>query len=225
MLPRVLLQSIFGLMIFGALLFLPAGTLAWPGGWVYLVEIIVASIAMTQWLSRHNPALLAERTAPLIQREQETWDKVLMSTFLLLWCVWFVVMGLDAMRYGWSVMPLWIQVLGALAIAVSMYIIFLTMRANTFAAPVVKIQATRGHRVVSEGPYAVVRHPMYGGAVMLIVATPLLLGSWWGLAMSPILVLLLAIRAVMEERTLTRELEGYADYARRVRYRFVPRIW
>ena len=225
MLPRVLLQSIFGLVIFGALLFLPAGTLAWPAGWIYLVEIIAASFVITHWLSRHNPALLAERTAPLIQREQKTWDKALMSAFLLLWCIWFVVMGLDAVRYGWSHVPLWIQVLGALAIAVSMCILFLTMRANTFAAPVVKIQTARGHRVVSEGPYAIVRHPMYGGALLLIVGTPLLLGSWWGLAMAPIMGLFLAARAVMEERTLTRELEGYTEYAKRVRYRFVPRIW
>ena len=225
MLRRIMLQSVVGLAVMGALLFLPAGTLAWPAGWVYLIAMIIASLAMTRWLWTHNPALLAERTAPLIQRDQKTWDKVLMSAFILLWCVWFVVIDLDAVRYGWSHVPLWIQVLGALAIAVSMYIIFLTMRANTFAAPVVKIQTARGHRVVSEGPYAIVRHPMYGGALLLIVGTPMLLGSWWGLAMAPVMVLLLATRALMEERTLARELEGYAEYARRVRYRFVPRIW
>jgi protein-S-isoprenylcysteine O-methyltransferase Ste14 len=89
----------------------------------------------------------------------------------------------------------------------------------------VKIQKERGHKVVSDGPYAVVRHPMYAGALLLFVATPLLLGSWWGLAMVPILVVLMGTRAVMEERTLARELDGYAEYATRVRYRLIPTVW
>jgi protein-S-isoprenylcysteine O-methyltransferase Ste14 len=225
MIRRIVVQSIVGLAIMATLLFAPAGTFAWPAAWVYLVEISVTSLAMAFWMLKHNPALLAERMGPLIQRQQKTWDKVLIVTLLLLWCAWFVIMGLDAVRHRWSDMPLWIQVLGALAIVVSMYIIFLTMRANTFAAPVVKIQAERGHRVVSDGPYAIVRHPMYGGALLLIVGTPLLLGSWWGLAATPVIVLLLAGRAVLEERTLARELAGYSDYASRVRYRLVPGVW
>jgi protein-S-isoprenylcysteine O-methyltransferase Ste14 len=128
-------------------------------------------------------------------------------------------------RFGWSHMPLWLQVLGAVAIAVSMYIMFLIMRTNSFAAPVVKIQAERGHRVVSDGPYAVVRHPMYGGTLLLIAGIPLLLGSWLGLAFAPLIVLLFAVRAVMEERTLMAELPGYTDYAARVRYRLIPGVW
>lgn len=225
MIRRIVVQSIVGLAIMATLLFAPAGTFAWPAAWVYLVEISVTSLAMAFWMLKHNPALLAERMGPLIQRQQKTWDKVLIVTLLLLWCAWFVIMGLDAVRHRWSDTPLWIQVLGALAILVSMYIIFLTMRANTFAAPVVKIQAERGHRVVSDGPYAIVRHPMYGGALLLIVGTPLLLGSWWGLAATPVIVLLLAGRAVLEERTLAQELAGYRDYASRVRYRLVPGVW
>ena len=148
-----------------------------------------------------------------------------MTAFLVLWCAWFVLMSLDAVRFGWSHMPLWLQVIGAVAIAVSMYIMHLIMRTNTFAAPVVKIQAERGHRVVSDGPYAVVRHPMYGGTLLLIAGVPLLLGSWCGLAFAPLIVLLFAVRAVMEERMLMAELPGYTDYAARVRYRLVPYVW
>ena len=225
MVQRIIRQSLVGLAIMLALLFAPAGTLVWPAGWIFLIEFAVASVLITRWLLRHNPDLLAERMKPLIQRDQKPWDKALMATFLLLWCAWFIVMALDAVRFGWSVVPLWLQVLGALAIAVAMYIMHLIMRANNFAAPVVKIQAERGHRVISDGPYAVVRHPMYGGAVLLILGTPLLLGSWWGLALSPALILLFAVRAVMEERTLMAELPGYADYATRVRYRLVPMVW
>lgn len=225
MIRRIIQQSIIGFGIMAVLLFNPAGTLAWPAAWIFLAEFAITSLAITAWLLRHNPALLAERMAPLIQRDQKTWDKVVVTTLLLLWCAWFVIMGFDAVRYRWSDVPVWVQALGALGILVGMYIVFLTMRANSFAAPVVKIQTERGHRVVSDGPYAIVRHPMYGGALLLIVGTPLLLGSWWGVALTPLLVLLLAARAVMEERTLARELEGYVDYAARVRYRLVPRIW
>ena len=225
MVVRLIKQSAIWFACMAALMFIPAGTLAWPAGWIYLAEFGLTSFVMTRWMLRNNPALLAERMAPLIQRDQKTWDKGLISVLILLWCAWFVVMGLDAVRYGWSHMPFALQVLGALAILVSMYIIFLTVRANTFAAPVVKIQKERGHRVVSDGPYAVVRHPMYAGALILMVATPLLLGSWWGLATVPLLIVLLAVRAVMEERTLARELDGYAEYTMRVRYRLIPMVW
>jgi protein-S-isoprenylcysteine O-methyltransferase Ste14 len=225
MVQRIVRQSLVGLAIMLVLLFVPAGTLAWPAAWVFLLEFSIASLLITRWLLRHNPALLEERMKPLIQRDQKPWDKALMAVFLLLWCAWFIVMALDAVRFGWSVVPLWVQALGVLAIAVSMYIMFLIMRTNSFATPVVKIQAERGHRVVSDGPYAIVRHPMYSGALLLILGTPLLLGSWWGLALSPLLVLLFAVRAVKEERTLMAELPGYAGYAARVRYRLIPGVW
>lgn len=222
---RLVQKSVVGLAIMMALLFLPAGTLAWPAAWVFLVEFGIASALITRWLMRHNPALLEERMKPLIQREQKPWDKRLMTAFLVLWCAWFEVMSLDAARFGWSHVPLWLQSLGAVAIAVAMYIMFLIMRANRFAVPVVKIQAERGHRVISDGPYAIVRHPMYGGTLLLIAGIPLLLGSWWGVAFAPIIILLFAVRAVLEERTLMAELPGYTDYAARVRYRLVPGVW
>ncbi|MCI0434872.1 MAG: isoprenylcysteine carboxylmethyltransferase family protein [Gemmatimonadetes bacterium] len=225
MTQRLVRKSVVGLAIMLVLLFVPAGTLAWPAAWVFLLEFSLASALITRWLLRHNPALLEERMKPLIQREQKPWDRILMAAFLFLWCGWFVVMSLDAARFRWSEVPLWLQVLGAIAIAVAMYIMHVIMRTNSFAVPVVKIQAERGHRVISDGPYAIVRHPMYGGTLLLIAGIPLLLGSWWGLALSPVLILLFAVRAVMEERTLMAELPGYADYATRVRYRLVPMIW
>ena len=222
---RLIQKSLVGLAIMLVLLFVPAGTLDWPAAWIFLIEFGIASTLITRWLQRHNPALLEERMKPLIQREQKPWDRKLMTAFLVLWCAWFVVMSLDAVRFGWSQVPLWLQLLGAIAIAVSMYIMHLIMRTNTFAAPVVKIQTERGHRVISDGPYAIVRHPMYGGTLLLIAGIPLLLGSWLGLALAPIIILLFAVRAVMEERTLMAELPGYTDYAARVRYRLIPMIW
>jgi protein-S-isoprenylcysteine O-methyltransferase Ste14 len=222
---RLIQKSLVGLAIMLVLLFVPAGTLDWPAAWIFLIEFGLASTLITRWQQHHNPALLEERMKPLIQRDQKPWDKKLMTTFLVLWCAWFVVMGLDAARFGWSNVPLWLRVAGAVVIAVSMYITFLIMRTNTFAATVVKIQAERGHRVISDGPYAIVRHPMYGGTLLLIAGIPLLLGSWWGLTLSPVIMLVFAVRAVLEERTLMAELPGYIDYAARVKHRLVPYVW
>ena len=225
MIRRLIWQSAVWFACMAALLFIPAGTADWPAAWIYLAEMGLATLVITIWLARYNPALLAERMSPLIQRDQKKWDKLLMIVLIVLWCAWFMLMGLDAVRYGWSAVPPWAQVLGAMAIVVAMYVFFLTVRVNSFAAPVVKIQTERGHKVVSDGPYAIVRHPMYAGALLLFAGTPLLLGSWWGLALAPVITVLLAARAVLEERTLARELDGYAEYAARVRYRLIPLVW
>ena len=225
MIRRLIWQSAVWFACMAALLFIPAGTVDWPAAWIYLAEMGLATLVITIWLARYNPALLAERMSPLIQRDQKKWDKLLMIVLIVLWCAWFMLMGLDAVRYGWSAVPPWAQALGALAILVAMYVFFLTVRVNSFAAPVVKIQTERGHKVVSDGPYAIVRHPMYAGALLLFAGTPLLLGSWWGLALAPAITVLLAARAVLEERTLARELDGYAEYAARVRYRLIPLVW
>jgi len=148
-----------------------------------------------------------------------------MIIMLALWVSWLVLMGLDAGRYHWSKVPLVLQGAGFLLLCLGAYLVWLTLKANSYAAPVIKIQKERGHQVVTTGPYAYVRHPMYAGALLVLVGAPLLLGSWWGLAAASGLVLLIGLRAVLEERTLSAELDGYADYATRVRYRLVPHLW
>ena len=150
---------------------------------------------------------------------------MLISIFFALWMSQYVLIGLDAVRFHWSDVPLWLQVVGGLGIAFGFYACHVVLMTNTFAAPVVKIQSERKHQVISNGPYAYVRHPMYSGAVWLIVGTPLLLGSWYGLLWSAALIALLGYRAVLEENTLKAELEGYDAYAARVRYRLVPGVW
>jgi protein-S-isoprenylcysteine O-methyltransferase Ste14 len=167
----------------------------------------------------------AERMSGIFVRSQRTWDRILMSVFVVVWIGSLVLSALDAVRFHWSRIPIWLQAVGAVLVALSYYVFYLTFRENSYAAPTVKIQSERGHRVVSTGPYAMVRHPMYAGAVAFFVGTPLLLGSWWGLAVTPALIVLLSVRALLEERTLADELPGYRDYAARVRYRLVPGIW
>lgn len=222
---RVIVQNVLWIAAMAAILFVPAGTLAWPGAWAFLAIMAAGGLTISLWLARHDPALLAERLAPPIQREQKLWDKVFMSIILVLFCAWLVLMALDAGRFHWSTVPPVAQAAGALCIVACLWAAFLTFRENTFAAPVVKIQKDRAQHAVTTGPYRYVRHPMYGGALLFFVGVPLLLGSWYGLAFAPLLVVALAIRIVMEERTLVAELPGYADYAARVRYRLIPGVW
>jgi protein-S-isoprenylcysteine O-methyltransferase Ste14 len=218
-------RTAVSLLVLGAILFGSAGTLDWPEAWIYLALGAAMSFGGGVWLARHDPDLLRERLGSLIQREQKGWDKALMAVMLALWIGWLALMGLDAVRFGWSEVPLALQAVGFALICIGSYIVWLTLKANSYAAPVIKIQQARGHSVVTTGPYAYVRHPMYAGALLFIAGVPLLLGSWWGLVAGAGLILVIALRAVLEERTLTAELAGYADYASRVRYRLVPRLW
>jgi protein-S-isoprenylcysteine O-methyltransferase Ste14 len=209
----------------GALLFLSAGTLDWPGAWTFLAEFVIGSVAIMWWLKRHDPELLRERTAGLFQRDQPFSDKVFMATLVVMWHSWLVLMGLDAGRWHISHTPEWLSVVGALLIAVGLFVVWLVFRANSFAAPVIKIQEDRGQRVVSTGPYGIVRHPMYTGVLIYLLGMPLLLGSWLGLLVLPLIVGALVVRIFIEEATLRDGLPGYAEYADRVRYRLIPGVW
>jgi protein-S-isoprenylcysteine O-methyltransferase Ste14 len=222
---RMLVQTVIWLTVTGAILFVSAGTLDWPQAWILLAAYGGLGLLSGLAISRHDPELLRERMRGPIQKGQKSWDKVLLSIFFALWMTQYVVCGLDAVRFHLSDVPLWLQVAGALAIALGYYAFHVVMMTNTFAAPVVKIQSERKHQVISTGPYAYVRHPMYAGAVLLILGTPLLLGSWYGLIWAAAMIAILALRAVKEENTLKAELEGYDAYAARVRYRLVPGIW
>ena len=224
MIAKLLLQNVIWIAAMGALLFVPAGTLQWPAAWVFLATIAILGVAGGLWLARTDPALLAERLRPMMQKDQPAADKKFMLAFGVVALIWFLAIGLDQ-RYHASEVPLALQALGWTMLVLSTGFIMWVMRENSFAAPVVKLQSERGHRVVSTGPYAWVRHPMYSAIVLFFVGAPLLLGSWWGVAMSPLFVALFAIRAGIEERALLAGLPGYADYMARVRYRLVPGLW
>jgi protein-S-isoprenylcysteine O-methyltransferase Ste14 len=206
------------------LLFIAAGTLRWTGAWIFLVGMGTLGLTSGLWLARRDPALIRERLGSPVQEGQPTADKVLVITLFTSIAIWLVIMGLDV-RFGWSMVAAWLQGVGALLLVLSTWIILLTMRANSFAAPVVKIQTERGHSVISSGPYGYVRHPMYSGAMLYFIGTALLLGSWWGVALTSVFAVLLIVRIPIEERTLRAGLPGYDDYAARVRYRLIPFVW
>ena len=224
MIAKLLLQNLIWIVAMGALLFAPAGTLHWPAAWVFLATTAIFGVAGGLWLAKTDPALLAERMHPMMQNDQPAADKKFMVVFGFAALMWFVVIGLDA-RYRASHVPFALQALGFLMLVLSAGFIMWVMRENSFAVPVVKLQTERGHRVISTGPYAFVRHPMYSGTVLFFIGAPLLLGSWWGVAIAPLFAVLFAIRSGIEEQTLIKGLPDYADYTERVRYRLIPGLW
>lgn len=225
MIAKLIVQTLIVYAITAALMCIAAGTWRWPQLWIFIVEMTVTGIAVGIWLAHHDPGLLRERMSSPLQRAQAGADKAFMLCLFVAWPAWLVFMAFDAVRFRWSHLPIWVNVLGALLILVAMYAFYRTFRENSFAAPVVKIQKERGQTVVSTGPYGVVRHPMYAGASLLFFGIPMLLGSGWGLALAPAWLILLMLRIPIEERMLRENLDGYADYAQRVRYRLVPGLW
>ncbi|NUS21010.1 MAG: isoprenylcysteine carboxylmethyltransferase family protein [Mesorhizobium sp.] len=224
MISRLVFQTFIWFGVMGALMFMSAGTLRWTGAWVYMVVMVGLSLTMGVALARRDPGLMNERLSPPIQKTQTAADKIVLSILLLGIFAWLVLMGLD-FRFGWSAAPVWVQAIGMLVLLVGIWICYLTMLENSFAAPVVKIQDERGQKVITTGPYGYVRHPMYAGAILYFAGTALLLGSWWGLASVLVFIVLLAIRTFIEEKTLRTGLRGYDDYAARVRYKLIPMVW
>jgi protein-S-isoprenylcysteine O-methyltransferase Ste14 len=224
MIAKLLLQNTFFVVAMGALLFASAGTLHWPGGWAFLATSAVLGPACGLWLAKTDPALLAERMRLTARDEQPAADKKFMLVFAAAALIWFVAMGLDRRLHA-SDVPLALQVLGFAMYLLSTGFIMWVFHVNSFAAPVIKVQAARHHHVISSGPYAWVRHPMYSGVMLFFLGAPLLVGSWWGLALAPSFAVLFAVRAGIEERALVAGLPGYADYAARVRYRLMPGVW
>ena len=224
MIQRLLLQNVLWVVGLGALLLLPAGTLRSPAAWAYLAATAALGLTGGLWLARVDPGLLEERMRPMMQEGQPAADKTFMLVFGFAALAWFVIIGLDHRWHG-RTLPLALEAAGFLLFLAACLLMLRVIRENTFAAPVVKVQAERGHRVIDSGPYAFVRHPMYSGAVLYFIAIALMLGSWWGVVLSPVFLVLFAIRAGLEERALTEGLPGYADYVTRVRYRLVPGVW
>ncbi len=219
---RAWLGLVFVVIAVGLVLFLGAGTVRYWQAWVYLTLFFGASLLITLFLMKKDPALLARRVSGGPTAEKEKAQKVIMAFASLGFIALLAVPALDH-RMHWSRAPLWIVLIGDVFFVIGWLVIFFVFRENTFASATIEVAADQ--RVISTGPYAIVRHPMYAGALLYCVGTPLALGSYWGLLALAAMVPFLMWRLFDEERFLSEHLPGYTGYCARVRWRLMPGVF
>lgn len=220
---RVIRATLVGTLAFLAIIFIPAGTIAYWQGWAFAGTLMASSILVTIYLALHDRRLLARRVRAGPTAEKTAAQKVITGVGFVVFAGALVIMVLDH-RFGWSPpVPAAISILGDALGALGILVYFLVVRENRYAAATIEV--VEGQTVVSTGPYAIVRHPMYSGAILTLLGTPLALGSWWGLVFAPLVIGWFAWRLLNEERFLRANLEGYGDYMRATRFRLAPHVW
>ena len=212
-------QLIIGL---GILLFAPAWTLNFWQAWVFLFVFAASAALITVYLWKKDPNLLERRVkaGPGAEREK---SQRLIQLFASVAFIGMILLPALDHRFSWSDIPLFLVIAGDILIALGFLVIFFVFKENTFTAAVIEVAADQ--KVISTGPYALIRHPMYAGALILLLGTPLALGSWWGLLMFIPFAVIIVWRLLDEERFLSKYLAGYSEYKKKVRYRLIPFVW
>ena len=209
-------------VILGLTIFLPAWTLDYWQAWIVVVVFFSCTLAVTVYLMKNDPKLLERRVSAGVVAEKEKSQKIIQAFAAMAFIALFVVSSLDH-RFGWSTVPPYLVALGDILIVIGFYLVFLVFKENSFASGTIEVGSEQC--VIATGPYALVRHPMYVGALVMLVGVPLALGSLWGLvALIPMMVVLVA-RLLDEEKFLARNLAGYCEYQSKVRYHLLPLIW
>jgi protein-S-isoprenylcysteine O-methyltransferase Ste14 len=226
------IKLIFGVLIQIPIIFLPAWTVNWLEGWIWIGIFLTYVIVITSYLWNNNIELLQKRTSYKLPSEK--WDRVIMFSLFPTVIGVFVIPGFDY-QFGWSPNPTtgitwtnivwWVELIGLVGVSIAFVIIFFVMKHNAFLARTVEIQKEDGHKVMTTGPYSVVRHPMYSAFIVLFLCAPLLLGSYWALIPGGFSGGLLIVRTVYEDKMLHEQLEGYSQYAQKTRFRIIPGIW
>lgn len=206
-----------------ALVFLPTGRIDWTPGWIFITVLVAAFGLSALLLARVNPIIYRARSR--FQPGTKKWDLILLAVMLPAMVAEIPIATLDAGRMGWSEVPPWVVLVGYVLLIGGIAVTTWAQAVNPFFEPGVRIQKERGQQVISSGPYRFVRHPGYSAAIVLFIAIPLALASWWALLPAALAIALLVVRTGLEDGLLRAELSGYADYARRTRYRLLPRFW
>jgi protein-S-isoprenylcysteine O-methyltransferase Ste14 len=219
---RAWLGTLVLALVMGLLLFVPAGTIGYWQAWVYLAVFFGASLVLTLYLMKNDPALLRRRLTGGPIAEKEPGQKIAMLVASIGFIALLVVPAFDY-RFTWSGVPLSIVIAADMLTILCFYTWYLVFKENSFASATVEI--TSDQKVISTGPYAIVRHPMYAGGLLLFIGTPLALGSYWGLLVFPLILPALLWRLFDEERFLTKNLPGYREYCTKVRWRMIPKVF
>lgn len=217
------LQVLAILLFYGAILFISAGRIDWAAAWIYLAVYAGTVIINMSIILPKNPVFVAERGR--VKEDAKGWDKQITGIAGIFMIAGLIVPGLDA-RFGWSApFPISAQAAGFLVLVLGYALFSWAMISNEYFETEVRIQKDRGQVVATSGPYRYVRHPGYAGMILQLIATPIALASWWGILPAILAVMMFVLRTALEDRTLERELEGYSEYAARVRYRLVVGLW
>jgi protein-S-isoprenylcysteine O-methyltransferase Ste14 len=216
---KALLLFFAAFAVLVVMFFVPAGTVDYWQAWVYLAIVFMPAASVVGYFLKNDPAFLERRFKT---KEKEAKQRSVVAFSLILFLVGFLIPGLDR-RYGWSSVPSEL-VIAADAIVLLSYIwVFLVFKENSFAGRTIEV--VKGQKVISTGPYAIVRHPMYIGVMLMYVLTPIALGSYWAMPPFLLVVPLLIYRILNEEEVLRRELPGYKEYCLKTRYRIIPFVW
>ena len=210
--------------ILAVILFAAAGTWQWGAAWVYVLFSLGGFALAGIFVIRKNPEIINERGRGHKAQDTKPFDKKFTKLYMPLPFLLPIVAGLDY-RFGWSSMPLALQIIGFVGLFPATILPYWAMAVNDYLTTTVRIQTDRGHQVCDSGPYRLVRHPMYVGAILSVICTPLLLGSWYALLVGFIITALFIWRTANEDKVLHAELTGYSEYAQRVRYRLLPGVW
>lgn len=219
LLLNALIKFLIGLIVVALLLFIPAGTINYPNGWLFICLLFIPMLFLGIILYIKSPELLQKR---LNAKESSSTQKGVVAVSGLLFVVGFIIAGLDY-RNGWTKVPLW-AVIAASVILIASYILYAeVMRENAYLSRTIEIQENQ--KVVDTGLYGIVRHPMYAVTIWLFMSIPIVLGSWWSLLCFSPYIIVFIVRIISEEKLLESELSGYAEYKKKVKYRLVPFIW
>ena len=203
-------------------LFLPGWSFNYWQAWVFLIVFAISVFLITLFFLKKDPRLIQSRLKAGPVAEQQKSQKIIQAVASIFFILPFITASIDH-RLGWSKVPTWAVFLGDVLVALGLYIVFLVFRENTFTSVTVEVQAEQ--KVISTGPYAVIRHPMYSGAFIMLMGIPLALGSWPALIFVFLLFAAIVWRLLEEEKFLAKNLPGYANYREKVRYRLIPFIW
>jgi protein-S-isoprenylcysteine O-methyltransferase Ste14 len=215
----VLSRYLMALLALAAMFFIPAGTLAYWEAWLYLGILFIPMAFVMIYLIKNDPELLERR---MRFRERETTQKRVIGFSWIFFLLAFLIPGFDE-RFDWSYVPVWVVLAAAVVVLLGYGMVIWVFRENRYASRVIEV--AQGQQVIDTGPYAVVRHPMYSGSILLYTFSPLVLGSWWAVIPAAMIIPTLVARILNEEQILVKDLPGYSAYRERVRFRLMPLVW
>ena len=216
---KIFLFFPLGVIAIGLMLFLPAGSLNYWQAWLFMATLFIPAIFVASYFLKHDPELLQRR---MKFKEKEARQKTIIKIANLLFFIGILIPGFDY-RYGWSDIPAFIVILSDIIVFLGYMLVFRTFKENSYASRVVEVE--KNQKVITTGPYSIIRHPMYAGIIPMYIFMPIALGSYWALIFFIPVIVLIILRTLDEEKVLLRDLKGYEEYTKKVRYRLIPGIW